>query len=223
MELPGKQAMFEIPLFPLNTVLFPKATLSLHIFEPRYQSMMRLCLEQNRPFGVVLIRQGQEALGPLAEPYSVGCTASIVDHQLLQFGRMNILSVGGERFRLHTIDRQSAPYLVGTCEAWPLQPVGDLDAATQDLRRRLERFITATLAAGGDAHISQLPDHPIELAYLAATLLQISPLQKQQMLELDDPTALLRQIRQLYAREQALLEAMFAPPDNLPGTSFSKN
>jgi len=70
--------MFELPLFPLNTVLYPGTPLYLHIFEPRYQRMINLCLNEHRPFGVVLIRHGQEALGPLAEPYRIGCTADII-------------------------------------------------------------------------------------------------------------------------------------------------
>ena len=61
--------MQEIPLFPLNTVLFPNAPLRLHIFEERYKRMVNDCLAEKQPFGVVLIRHGLEALGPLAEPF----------------------------------------------------------------------------------------------------------------------------------------------------------
>ncbi|MFB3052831.1 MAG: LON peptidase substrate-binding domain-containing protein, partial [Dehalococcoidia bacterium] len=50
----------ELPLFPLNSVLFPGATLPLHIFEERYKKMVNLCLESNSPFGVLLIRSGSE-------------------------------------------------------------------------------------------------------------------------------------------------------------------
>ena len=60
--------MVEIPLFPLNTVLFPNMPLSLHIFEPRYKIMVEQCLSREEPFGVALIQKGREALGPLPEP-----------------------------------------------------------------------------------------------------------------------------------------------------------
>ena len=86
--------MFELPLFPLNTVLFPGMPLPLHIFEDRYKQMINNCLEEKEPFGVVLIRNGKEALGPLAQPHSIGCTARIVEVQKLSDGRMNITSVG---------------------------------------------------------------------------------------------------------------------------------
>ena len=56
--------MIELPLFPLNTVLFPGMPLGLHIFEDRYKLMIGQCVQERRPFGVVLIRSGQEALGP---------------------------------------------------------------------------------------------------------------------------------------------------------------
>ena len=55
--------MFEIPLFPLNTVLFPGMPLSLHIFEERYKLMIKHCLDEECPFGVLLIREGKEVDG----------------------------------------------------------------------------------------------------------------------------------------------------------------
>ena len=69
---------YKLPLFPLQTVLFPGAPILLHIFEERYRLMIGRCLEQNSPFGVVLIRQGTE-VDPDAIPYGVGTTAQIRD------------------------------------------------------------------------------------------------------------------------------------------------
>ena len=69
--------MFELPLFPLNIVLFPGMPLSLHIFEDRYKLLIGKCLQERQPFGVVLIKKGIEALGPLAEPHHIGCTAFV--------------------------------------------------------------------------------------------------------------------------------------------------
>ncbi len=101
----------ELPLFPLNSVLFPGATLPLHIFEERYKKMVNLCLERNSPFGVLLIRSGSEA-GETAEPFEIGTTARIVRVQHLDAGRMNLICLGEQRFRL---SRQvsETPYLVG--------------------------------------------------------------------------------------------------------------
>jgi len=78
--------MFEIPLFPLNTVLF-QAHRSICTFSKSVtKEMINLCLLEKRPFGVVLIRNGMEALGPLAEPFHIGCTAEIAHVQHLDDG-----------------------------------------------------------------------------------------------------------------------------------------
>jgi len=82
----------------LNVVLFPGATLPLHIFEERYKLLIGRCLEEKLPFGVVLIRKGNE-VGEPGEPFDVGCTAHILRVQHLQEGRMNLLCRGGKRFR----------------------------------------------------------------------------------------------------------------------------
>ena len=60
--------MATLPLFPLNTVLFPGMQLKLHIFEERYKLMINSCIESNQPFGVVLIKEGREAFDPIAIP-----------------------------------------------------------------------------------------------------------------------------------------------------------
>ena len=105
--------MFELPLFPLNTVLFPGMPINLHIFEPRYKLMIEQCIQNDEPFGVVLIHKGTEASGPLAEPHPIGCTAQITQVERLDDGRMNILAVGGERFQIRSLNLFE-PYLVGT-------------------------------------------------------------------------------------------------------------
>ena len=83
-----------MPLFPLGLVLYPEEELPLHIFESRYKQMIEHCLAEEKQFGVVLIRRGSEALGPLAEPHSIGCTARILEVQPLDEGRMQITTIG---------------------------------------------------------------------------------------------------------------------------------
>ena len=104
--------MSTLPLFPLNTVLFPGQMLPLHIFEPRYRQMIGECAQNGTPFGVVLIRQGEEVGDPDTEPYDVGTTAHIVQIERLEDGRMNIICVGHSRFRIQHLLRD-ADYLRG--------------------------------------------------------------------------------------------------------------
>jgi len=67
------RATLEIPIFPLGTVLYPEGLLPLRIFEQRYLDMTKICIRDDAPFGVCLIREGTEAGAP-AVPYAIGCT-----------------------------------------------------------------------------------------------------------------------------------------------------
>ena len=86
-------------IFPLGTVLFPGGTLPLKIFEQRYIEMTKACLRDNRPFGVCLIREGQEVGAP-AVPETIGCLATIERWDMPQLGLFQLVARGGERFRL---------------------------------------------------------------------------------------------------------------------------
>ena len=79
----------ELPIFPLNTVLFPGETIPLQIFEDRYKLMITECIEKNTRFGVALIREGKEVGGP-AIPYQIGTIVSLVDHKSTPDGRIRI-------------------------------------------------------------------------------------------------------------------------------------
>ena len=101
--------MIDLPLFPLNSVLFPGGTLPLHIFEERYKLMIGECVAEQSPFGVVLIKAGKEVGGP-AEPHEVGTTARIARVQQLADGRLNLIAVGADRFRIDEMT-QRRPFL----------------------------------------------------------------------------------------------------------------
>jgi Lon protease-like protein len=88
-----------IALFPLHTVLFPGGPLPLRIFETRYTDMVRRCMRESQPFGVVLIQQGDEA-GEVATTATVGCTARIADFHTLHDGFLGISCVGDRNFRV---------------------------------------------------------------------------------------------------------------------------
>jgi uncharacterized protein len=218
--------MFELPLFPLNTVLFPGTPLQLHIFEERYKLMIGRCIEERSPFGVVLIRRGQETLGPVAEPHTVGCSAQIVHVQRLAEGRLNIITMGQGRFRIHSIDAETFPYLVGEVENLPLKnPKPEkIVRLARDFRPHVVQFIQALVKAGsGDFDISQLPEDSISLAYVAAALLQSPPIQKQQLLAIDQAEILLTSLQSAFKRENALLKAILNEVDTLQSGGFSRN
>ncbi|NTU84175.1 MAG: LON peptidase substrate-binding domain-containing protein [Chloroflexales bacterium] len=178
----------QLPLFPLGSILFPGATINLHIFEERYRQMIGRCLEEQSPFGVVLIRQGDEVeegrLGARpAEPYNVGTVAEISANVRLEDGRFLLTAVGRERFRIqHVIQR--APYLIASVLELPEVVAPSAAAAEEELRATYERYWQAVAAATGvPVQPEDLPVEPMELAYYLADRLQVPAARKQHWLE----------------------------------------
>lgn len=217
--------MFELPLFPLNTVLFPGMPLNLHIFEDRYKRVMQACIESSKPFGVVLIKQGLESHGPLAEPHDIGCTARIIEVEPLSEGRMNIVALGQKRFRILSLDDQNL-YLVGKVELYPLEE-SDMEILTltgKRLRPWVKRYMDI-LSQVSDANLEaeHLPNDPLALAHLAAVLLELPPTQKQSLLTAQNTAGFLGNVYDLYRREVVLLDAIMARERQAEKHLFSKN
>ncbi len=105
--------MIEIPLFPLHTVLCPGVALPLHIFEERYRRMIGRCIDREESFGVVLIRHGREVGSSALRIADVGTTALIREAGRYPDGRMDIVTVGGTRFRIEGVEEHHDGYLVG--------------------------------------------------------------------------------------------------------------
>lgn len=207
--------MYEIPIFPLNTVLFPGMPLSLHIFEERYKLMIQRCIKDGRPFGVVLIKEGVEAFGPLALPYNAGTSAQITQVEQLAEGRMNLGAIGRERFRVVSLNNEQ-PYLIAQAEPFPLG--GERSPATIDAARRLRPWVIRYLEQLSrleslDLDAEVVPDDPSTLAYMAAYLLQVPAEVKQTILEIEQAVDMLTQLRPIYRREVAFIKAMLARGD----------
>lgn len=203
--------MYEIPLFPLNTVLFPGMPLPLQIFEDRYKEMIGECIREKRPFGVVLIREGVAEHGPLAVPYEIGCTAQITQVQPLDDdGRMLVVSIGQERFRIHKV-HHNKPYLVATVESAPLQyPHEELmERAAEDLYPLVLEYLEIMAEAGKvDFDAAQVPTDPEMLLYLAAGVIQLPTEDKQELLATDQALRLMRKLQRLYRAELPILRLM---------------
>jgi Lon protease-like protein len=202
---------YDLPLFPLRTVLFPGQALPLHIFEARYRQMIADCMEADATFGVVLIQEGME-VGSLATPYEVGTTAVIEDIERLPDGRMNIVTIGQERFQLRSYDVTSKPYLVGRVSPWPWSDDAPPETGLkQAVRRRVEQYVgLLSQASETDISLDSIPQNPSELAALAAVVLQIPPEQKQALLETPSVDELLRELDQLLREENRGLQLVLA-------------
>jgi Lon protease-like protein len=222
--------MIELPLFPLNTVLFPTMPLALHIFEERYKQMVARCLESDLPFGVVLIREGSEVGAP-AVPFEVGTTAQIVGVDQLLQGRLNLVCVGRKRFRLLGLDH-SLPYLVARVEFVPHR-IGEragLADSVETVRQLFSEYIS-TMATIVDTQINAdaLPDNAWTLAYTVAAALQVSNAVKQQWLMADSIEEILADQAELLPKELARLKLLAQVEQERKGEddqqmgSFSKN
>jgi Lon protease-like protein len=189
----------ELPLFPLNTVLFPSLPLPLHIFEERYKLMIGTCAVTDNLFGVCLIKEGVEVGGP-ADPFEIGTVARISEIERMPDGRMNLMTFGTGRFRIEQVI-QREPYLVGRVVM--LQSAGDAPAEdlVEDVADRLLRYLRDVRGAARLPDRGELVTDVDRLSYLAAATLGLPPRERQSFLETDSCVERLRQARDLLRRE----------------------
>jgi uncharacterized protein len=188
----------QVPLFPLNTVLFPGGPLPLRIFESRYLDMISRCMKNDAPFGVLLIRDGHEA-GP-ATTHTVGTLAQVTDWYQGSDGLLGITAKGGERFRLRSAERQGDGLNIGDVELLPpIQPM-----AVPDAYKALPHILDGVLNDLGRLY-ENLERQYDDAAWVAWRFMEILPIDletKQAVLEHDDIPACLGLIEEvLHPRE----------------------
>lgn len=162
-----------IPLFPLNVVLFPGMMLPLHVFEDRYKVMIRACLAEGQPFGVVLAKdtpEGEE------EFYHIGTTARITAVEHLKDGRMNLITIGQDRFVIKDCYQGKDNFFIGQVDPFPLSEESNevkLEQLTNRLRTIMQSYLNhLSQASGEDLSTAVIPTDPIALAFLAGTAIQ---------------------------------------------------
>lgn len=174
---------FQIPLFPLNTVLFPGGKLALKVFEPRYLEMLGECMKENKPFGVTLIREGSES-GPPALPEMTGCLVEIVDWDMTEIGVLKINVLGIRRFHAEHLHTRKNGLIVAQAVAIAEEPPSPLPpqhlACAVTLRRIIEHL-------GEERFAPPLRyDDAVWVGYRLAELLPLKLSARQNMLEMND-------------------------------------
>lgn len=185
------------PLFPLNTVLFPGGPLPLRIFETRYVDMVRRCMRERCPFGVVHIRVGAE-VGPIGETSEVGTTARIADFNLLPDGLLGITCIGERKFRVLERWQQPDGLNVGDIEYVATEAAAELPGEFLHLGELLRKVLPEL----GDVYAG-IPKRFDDAGWVGCRLAEILPLnlaEKQYCLELDDPIARLARLSPLIRR-----------------------
>ena len=220
-------------LFPLNAVLFPGAVLNLHIFEPRYKQMVSECLQGGEPFGVCLIRDGDEAGDPDVMPYEVGTTAEIGDVTPLDNGRYYISSVGRRRFRVERVVARE-PFLTVDVSYLPEDAPEDeatMETLLREIRAVFRDYLRLLVEFSGMHAEIELPEDPVDASFLIGDALQVADSMKQRLLELSSTeqrlTVELGFLRRLLPQLRSLLERKRESPQSqpaaAPGGSFRTN
>ena len=212
-----------MPLFPLNTVVFPGVVTPLHIFEERYRSLVRELsgIESvfDRVFGILAIREGYEVGDHgMQSAHRVGTLVQLTEVDAYEDGRYDIEVIGRQRLRVVESDN-SGPFLRGEVE---LLPDTDEPEAAAEAELALATFETyrkrLSELRGGPVLAGELPSDPAYLSYaLASTCLLTLP-QRQALLEAESAQLRLGMLRRTLHEE---MRAMRALP-SLPATEVAR-
>lgn len=181
-----------LPLFPLNTVLFPGGSLPLKVFEQRYVEMTKACVRDGSPFGVCLIREGNE-VGDPALPADIGCTAVIEQWDVPHPNLFELLARGERRFKILSSEVEALGLLV--CEAEYL-PTDTSTAAPDALCRQVMAELVERIGAERFPDGVRLDDAEW-LGWRLGEILPMSNEVRQRMLELDTAAARLASVRDM--------------------------
>lgn len=190
--------MQTIPLFPLNSVLFPKGRLSLQIFESRYVDLIRQCLKSQTGFGVVLIESGSEVAhaGQKLDIHRVGTYSEIVDWNELPNGLLGVTVEGKSTFSIIESWREKnnlckAEVTFNQDDSVDAEPV-DIGDDFQDYVELLKGLAAHPMVE--DMNLDINFENLREIAWSLADLLPVSSREKQAILEISDPMLRLEQI-----------------------------
>jgi Lon protease-like protein len=181
--------------------------LPLKVFEQRYIEMTKTCLREERPFGVCLLKDGDEVarrgdVAPASEVAAIGTLARIVECDVPQLGILHLKTEGGTRFQVQSHAVADDGLLVGQVTALPPEPALALPEAYQPLASLLELLIERV----GRENFAADPA-PADASWVSYRLAELLPLPlgiKQTMLEINDSAVRLKVIAQ-FLKEQAIL------------------
>jgi uncharacterized protein len=200
-----------LPLFPLNTVLFPRTSLPLRIFEPRYKAMVTDRIEKGLPFGISLIQEGPE-VGGVALPHVLGTLADIKRTEHKANGDIHITVEGTRRFRLVEEVKRSPIWLarVELLEE-PLGDQGSTLEAKEELRLAMSRYANLYyLLTSKQLFFEKHFRDPVRLSYYLADLMELENDDKQALLEAPDAATRLSLERALLPQHNQRLEAFWS-------------
>jgi Lon protease-like protein len=182
-------------------VLFPDGPLPLRIFETRYVDMVKYCMREQSPFGVVLIRAGSEVgTGSVGETSAVGTTARIVDFDPLPDGLLGITCLGERKFSVSKHwQQEDGLHLADVVFVDPEEAL-DLPLEYDHLGELLRKVLPEL----GELY-ANVPKYFSNASWVGCRLAEILPIalsEKQYCLELDDPIARLARLSPLIRKTE---------------------
>ncbi len=181
----------EIPLFPLNTVLFPSGPLPLRVFEPRYLDMVSDCLKHETGIGIVLIKDGSE-VGGVASTYDFGTVGHIGYWHRRSDGLLGVTVVGDQRFRILNREVQPSGLLVAEVELIDNEPTAELPEEFEPLSDLLDQILRQFVPPD-----TTMPTNFEDASWVGGRLCELLPMQlvqKQNLLKLNDPVERLERL-----------------------------
>lgn len=192
----------DLPIMPLNSVLFPGAPASLYVQEERYRRMLADCLAEDGVFGVALLKSGKEVGGP-GIPHDVGTLARITQVTKLPDDSSIVLAMGLQRFRISAIG-QFSPVVAADVQVLPDDPEpmpGDA-AMIAEARERMAELLSLILASLGQEDVEPpIPEDPVLLSYAVAVHVQASLEVQQRLLEASSAAARLEMALPMLRKE----------------------
>ena len=197
-----------LPLFPLKTVLFPGGMLPLKVFEQRYIEMTKDCLKEQKPFGVCLLKEGDEVARPgarfakAAEFAPIGTLARITACDVPQLGIMHLKTHGDMRFQVQSHSVTASGLVVGKVTSIPPEPA----AALAEDYRPLASLLEVLIERVGRENFAAEPelDDASWVSYRLAELLPLPLSIKQSMLEINDSEIRLKVLAR-FMKQQGLV------------------
>ena len=212
----------ELPLFPLQTVLYPGLPIPLHVFEDRYRKMFKRVLDGDRRFGVVAIVRGRD-VDAGATYHPVGCVAEVAEVDRHADGRLDVVARGRSRFEIDGV-AQAAPYIVAEVRELPEATGDGAEDRAVKAGRLFTRYVATLLRMANEpAEPVDVPDDPVAASYLIATGLQVDLADKQRLLSIPSASERLAAEATLLRRELVLLEHFRVAGPAPTATPFSVN
>lgn len=217
-----------LPMFPLNTVLFPGVSIPLHVFEDRYRALVHHLLRIDDPservFGTVAIREGYEVGDHGAQSlYRVGVRMQLTEVESNEDGTFEIVATARDRIILDGLET-SGEFANGDVTDSPDEPIEGSEALHNRARATFTAYRAAISAMQGSTFSGSLPRDPGYLSWTLAALAPLPMAERQSLLEAESPEARLELVTTLLREELRAINVIPSlPATDVARTAWSPN